>query len=93
MTHNLGSRVEDVEERWNDFMELVRQCDEANGTDPFLDQMKKACIISNTLEPWKTHLQAERGKAGKLRCSVRGNRRLLQEKTHLQDDIKREHAR
>ena len=31
--------------------------DEANGTDPFPDQVKKACIISNTPEPLKTHLQ------------------------------------
>ena len=50
MTYKFGSRIEDVEDR-------VRRYDEANGTDPVLDQVKKACIISNTLEPLKTNLQ------------------------------------
>ena len=39
------------------FWKLVRRYDEANGTDPVPDQVKMACIISNTPEPLKTHLQ------------------------------------
>ena len=57
MTYKFGSKIEDVEERLNEFLELVRRYGEANGTDPVPDQVKKACIISNTPEPLKTHLQ------------------------------------
>ena len=57
MTYKFGSKIEDVEDRLNEFLELVRRYDEANGTDPVPDQVKKACIISNTPEPLKTHLQ------------------------------------
>ena len=35
----------------------MRRYDEANGTDPVPDQVKKTCIFSNTPEPLKTHLQ------------------------------------
>ena len=62
MTYKFGSKIEDVEDRLNEFLELVRRYDEANGTDP--DQVKKACIISNTPEPLKTHLQLNVGKLG-----------------------------
>ena len=48
MTYKFGSRIEDVDGRLNDFLELVRRYVEANGTDPVPDQVKKACIISNT---------------------------------------------
>ena len=37
--------IEDVEDRLNEFVELVRRYGEANGTDPVPDQVKKACII------------------------------------------------
>ena len=57
MTDKFGSKTEDVEDRLNEFLELVRRYDEANGTDPVPDQVKKACIISNTPELLKTHLQ------------------------------------
>ena len=57
MTYKYGSKIEDVEDSLNEFLELVRRYDEANGTDPVPDQVKKACIISNTPEPLKTHLQ------------------------------------
>ena len=57
MTYKFGSKIEDVEGRLNEFLELVRRYDEANGTDPVPAQVKKACIISNTPEPLKTHLQ------------------------------------
>ena len=57
MTYKFGSKIEDVEDRLNEFLELVRRYDKANGTDPVPDQLKKACIISNTPEPLKTHLQ------------------------------------
>ena len=52
------------EDRPNEFLELVRRYDEANGTDPVPDQIKKACIISNTPELLKTHLQLNVGKLG-----------------------------
>ena len=64
MTYKFGSKIEDVEDRLNEFMELVRRNDEANGTDPVPDQVKKAFIISNTPEPLKTHLQLNVAKLG-----------------------------
>ena len=64
MTYKFGSRIEDVEDRLNEFVELVRRYDEANGTDPVPDQVKKACIISNTPEPLKTHLQLNASRLG-----------------------------
>ena len=33
MTYKFGSKIEDVEDRLNEFLELVRRYDEANGTD------------------------------------------------------------
>ena len=63
MTYKFGSKIEDVEDRLNEFLELVRRYDEANGTDLVLDE-KKACIISNTPEPLKTHLQLNVAKLG-----------------------------
>ena len=57
VTYKFGSKIEDVEDRLNEFLELVRRYDEANGTDPVPDQVKKAFIISNTPEHLKTHLQ------------------------------------
>ena len=64
MTYKFGSRIENVEDRLNEFLELVRRYDEANGIDPVPDQLKKACIISNTPEPLKTHLQLNVSKLG-----------------------------
>ena len=34
MTYKFGSMIEDVEDRLNEFLELVRRYDEANGIDP-----------------------------------------------------------
>ena len=42
----------------------MRRYDEANGTDPVPDQVKKACIISNTPEPLKIQLQLNVAKLG-----------------------------
>ena len=56
MTYKFGSKIEDVEDRLIDFL--------ANGTDPVPDQVKKACIMSNTPEPLKTHLQLNVAKLG-----------------------------
>ena len=42
----------------------MRRHDEANGTDPVPDQVKKACISSNTPEPLKTYLQLNVAKLG-----------------------------
>ena len=64
MTYKFGSKIEDVEDRLNEFLELVRRYDEANGADPVPDQVKKACVISNTPEPLKTHLQLNVSKVG-----------------------------
>ena len=60
--HKLGSKVQDVEARLNEFVEQVRQYDEANGTDSFFDQVTRACMISITPEPLKTHLRLNVGK-------------------------------
>ena len=57
MTYKFGSKIQDVEDRLNEFLEMVRRYEEANGTDPVPDQAQKACIISNMPEPLKTHLQ------------------------------------
>ena len=57
MTYKFGSQIEDVEDRLNEFLELVRRHDEANGTESVPDQVEKACIISSTPKPLKTHLQ------------------------------------
>ena len=56
MTYKFGSKIEDVEDRPNEFLELVRRYDEANGADPVPDQGKKGCIISKTPKPLKTRL-------------------------------------
>ena len=68
-TYKFGSKIEDVEDRLNEFLELVRRYDEATGTDPVPDQVKEACIISNTPEPLKTHLQLNVGKLGNFNAS------------------------
>ena len=78
MTYKFGSKTEDVEDRLNEFLELVSRHDEANGTDPVPDQVKKACIISNTPEPLKTHLQLNVAKLGNfnaLRVATEDNLR------------------
>ena len=93
MTYKFGSRIEDVEDRLNEFLELVRRYDEANGTDPVLDQVQKACIFSNTPEPLKTHLQVERQQPWNIRCIACGNKGLLEEQTHLHDDLCWKHSR
>ena len=45
MTYKFGSRKEDVEGRLNEFLELVRRYDDANGTDPRPEQVKNACTF------------------------------------------------
>ena len=64
LTYKFGSKIEDVEDRLNEFLELVRRYDEANGTYPVPDQVRKACIIANTPEPLNTHLQLNVAKLG-----------------------------
>ena len=41
VTCKSGSKIEDVEDRLNALLELVRRCDDANGNDPVPDQVKK----------------------------------------------------
>ena len=69
MTYMFGSKIEDVEDRLNEFLELVRRYDEANVIDPVPDQVNKACIISNAPEPLKTHLQLNVAKLGNFNAS------------------------
>ena len=57
MTYKFGSKIEDVEDRLNEFLELGRRYGVANGTDPVPDQVKKACTVSNTPGPLNTRLQ------------------------------------
>ena len=45
MTYKFGSKIEDVEDRLNEFLELVRRYDEANGTDPVPDQVKRRALF------------------------------------------------
>ena len=40
MTYKFGSKIEDVEDRLNEFLELVRRYDEANGADPVPDHVE-----------------------------------------------------
>ena len=97
MTYKFGSKIEDVKDRLNEFLELVRRYDEANGTDPYPDQLKEACIISNTPEPLKTHLQlnvAELGNNNALRVATEdylGSRRIFKTtsagNTHDEDSM------
>ena len=94
MSYKFSSKNEDVEDRLNEFLELVRRHDEANGTDPVPDQVKKkACIISNTPEALKTHLQLNVAQLGNFNAFTRGNGGLLEEQTHLQDGFSRKHTR
>ena len=64
MTYKFGSKIEDLEDRLNEFLELMRRYDQANGSESVPDQVQKACIISNTPEPQKTHLHLNVGKLG-----------------------------
>ena len=82
-----------MEHRLNEFLELVRRYDEANGTDPLPDQVEKACIISNTPEPLKTHLQLNVGTLGNFNALRVATEDYFEEQTHLQDDFGRKHTR
>ena len=64
MVFKVGIRIEDEKDRLNDLLKLVRRYDEAKSIDPVPDQVKKACIISNTLKQRKTHLQLNVGILG-----------------------------
>ena len=39
VTYKFGSKIEDVEDRLNEFLELVSRYDEANGADPVPDHV------------------------------------------------------
>ena len=72
MTYMFGSKIEDVEDRLHEFLELLRRYDEANATDPVPDQEKnvhyfehaKASEDTSSVECWKT---------GKLQRITRGD--------------------
>ena len=40
MTYKFGSKIEDVEDRLNEFLELVGRYNEANGIDPVSESEK-----------------------------------------------------
>ena len=82
MTYKFGSKIEDVEDRQNEFLELVRRYDEANGTDPVPDHVKKRALS-------RTHPTSE--DTSSAECG--GDWGLLEEQTHLQDDFSRKHSR
>ena len=46
MTYKFGSKVEDVEDRLNEFLRPLRRYDEANGTDPVPDHVEGLCEVS-----------------------------------------------
>ena len=56
--------MEDVEDRLNEFLELVRRYDEAKRHRSRSRSSEKACVISNTPEALKTHLQLNVSKLG-----------------------------
>ena len=45
MTYKFGSKSEDVEDRLNELLEMVRRHEEANGTDPVPDQAKRRALF------------------------------------------------
>ena len=69
MTYKFGSKIEDVEDRLNEFLELVRRYDEANGTDPVPDQVKKSVHHFEHARALKTHLQLNVAKLGNFNAS------------------------
>ena len=91
MTYKFGSKIEDVDDGTS---VLVRRDDEANCTDPLPDQLsKKGVHHFEHARASKDSSSAERGSAGKLQRITRGDRGLLEEQTHLQDDLSRKRTR
>ena len=54
MIYKIGSKIEDVEDRSNEFLELVRRYEEANGRDPVREQVKRFALFRTRFEPMKT---------------------------------------
>ena len=48
MTYKFGSKIEDVEDRLKEFLELVRRYDEVNGTDPVPRSSEKRRALLRT---------------------------------------------
>ena len=53
MTYKFVSKIEDVEDRLNEFLELVRRYDEANGTDPVRPSEKGVHHFEHALSLWR----------------------------------------
>ena len=49
MTYKIGSMIEDVEDRLNEFLELVRRCEETNGAEPVREQVKRRALFRTRL--------------------------------------------
>ena len=45
MTYKFGSKIENVEDRLNEFLELVRRHEEANGTNLVPDQLQRRALL------------------------------------------------
>ena len=73
MTYKFGSKIEDVEERLNEFLELVRRYDEANGTDAVPDQVKKGVHYLEHARASEDTSSTECGQIGKLQRIARGD--------------------
>ena len=93
MTYKFGSKIEDVEDRLNEFL----------GTGETIRRGERYRSRSRPSEKGVHHLEhawasedsssAERGQAGKLQRITRGDWGLLEEQTHFQDEFSRKHTR
>ena len=72
-TYKFGSKIEDVEDRLNELLELVRRYDEANGTNPVPDQVKKGVHYLENARATEDTSSAECGYSGKLQRITRGD--------------------
>ena len=88
MTFSFGERIDQVEERLNEFVELAQRYDSVNDLDPVPDMVKKATLVSNTPEPLRTHLQLHASKMrdfdeARVMCEdyLRSRRMFRQERT------------
>ena len=70
MTYKFGSQIEDVEDRLNQFLELVRRHDEANGTSR---PSEKGVHHFEHARATEDTSSVERGHTGKLQRITRGD--------------------
>ena len=73
MTYKFGSKIEDVEDRLNEFLELVGRYDEANGADPVFRPSEKGVHHFEHARASEDTSSAERDQTGKLQRITRGD--------------------